>query len=249
VWGGYLNTNADTLDSTLLGTIYGLTLSTAGSSTTFAVAAGAASGMVLASTISKTTGSWSVGSTNGSLDTGTVANSTWYHVWLIQRTDTGVVDVLTSLSATAPTMPANYTIKRRIGSMKTNGSAQWTKFIQVGNRFDWTTPIEDADAAPAGTTAASLTLTVPTGVSVEANFQITLYYDSGNGNAYYSALDQDDLTASTYGMLGVNTTTNQAMAPYLIRTNTSAQIRHRYTSTTIIYVCLTTGWIDQRGQS
>jgi hypothetical protein len=59
-----------------------------------------------------------LGTAAGALDTGAIANSTWYHVWLIERVDTGVVDVLFSLSATAPTMPANYTRKRRIGSMK-----------------------------------------------------------------------------------------------------------------------------------
>lgn len=51
---------------------------------------------------------WSVGTNQGGLDTGSKANSTAYFVHVIRRSDTGVVDVLLSASATAPTMPTNY---------------------------------------------------------------------------------------------------------------------------------------------
>lgn len=64
--------------------------------------------ITLASAITKNAANaWAVGTGNGSLDTGAIANSTYYG-YLIQRSDTGVVDVLTSLSATSPTMPASY---------------------------------------------------------------------------------------------------------------------------------------------
>lgn len=79
--------------------------------------------MVLASSLTKRIdAAWAVGDNQGGLDTGAVGNFT-YHLWLIKRTDTDVVDVLFSLSATAPTMPTNYTKKRRIGSFfRTGGS-------------------------------------------------------------------------------------------------------------------------------
>src|SRR5438477_221009 len=63
--------------------------------------------MTLAASISKTTGAWAVGSGNGGLDTGAIANSTWYHVYVIERPDTSIVDVAFSLSATAPTIGGN----------------------------------------------------------------------------------------------------------------------------------------------
>jgi hypothetical protein len=121
------------------GHISGLTLSTAGASSNFSVAAGiAADGtgvdmLALASAITKTSGAWSAGSGNGALDTGSIANATWYHVHLIKRPDTGAVDVLISLSATSPTLPTNYTLSRRIGAMRSDGSAKWMKFIQDGD--------------------------------------------------------------------------------------------------------------------
>ncbi len=59
---------------------------------------------------------WVVGTNQGGLDTGSVANSTYY-IWLIQRSDTLVTDVLFSLSSTAPTMPTSYDRKRVIGSV------------------------------------------------------------------------------------------------------------------------------------
>lgn len=87
------------------------------------IAAGAAASdgatvavMTLASALTKRLdASWAVGSGNGGLDTGAVGNNVYY-VWLIQRSDTGVVDALFSLSSTSPTMPANYDRKRLIGS-------------------------------------------------------------------------------------------------------------------------------------
>jgi len=128
--------------------------------------------MTLTAAITKTTGAWAVGSGNGGLDTGTVANSTWYHVYLIERPDTSVVDVLFSTSATAPTMPTGYTKKRRIGSILTDGSAHIIAFIQVGDRFQWSTPVADVNANNPGTSAVTRTLTVPTGIIVEANLAV-----------------------------------------------------------------------------
>ena len=83
---------------------------------------------------------WAVGTNQGGLDgsesvPGTPDANTWYHLHVIKRTDTGIVDVLFSESATAPTLPTNYTKSRRVGSVLTDGSANILGFSQVGDDF------------------------------------------------------------------------------------------------------------------
>src|SRR3974390_2997573 len=136
------------------GHLWGLNLSTSGPSTSFGITLGQAVDstnadfMTLVSAYTKTTSSWAVGSGNGALDTGSIVASTWYWVFLIKRTDTGIVDILITkaVAATTPTpgLPPNYSEYRYIGSMKTNGSSQWTPFNQYGGYFFWTLGINDS---------------------------------------------------------------------------------------------------------
>lgn len=250
-WGNELNTLIDTIDAAFGFPINGLTLSAAGSTATFGIASGAASGMKLASAYTKTASAWAVGTGNGALDTGAIANTTWYSVYVIQRIDTGVVDVLTSLSATAPTMPTNYTRKRRIGSMKTDGSAQWIKFSQIGDEFLWAIPVVDANnVTPGATTATSLTLTVPTGVVVNAILDLFLTYASASSYAWISSLDQTDTNPGpgTVNVANVTVSAQQQSVAVNRRTNTSAQVRVRFSSTGCAYYVYTEGWRDRRGQ-
>lgn len=72
------------------------------------------------------------------LDTGAEAGSTWYYIWVIWNATTSTASGLLSLSATAPTMPAGYTYKALVGSVR-NGAPGGTatdfmRFWQVGNR-------------------------------------------------------------------------------------------------------------------
>jgi hypothetical protein len=233
----------------------GLTLSTAGSSATFGVADGVATDsanadvMSLASSYTKTTSAWAVGSGNGSLDTGSIANNTWYHVWLIKRTDTNVVDVLISLSATSPTMPTNYTLKRRIGSMKTNASAQWVAFTQNGDEFLWATTVLDVSIAAISTTAASVTLSVPTGVKVMALFSGLMVPTNAN-YIYFYALDRGAKTATVASgniSLALDVS-GQAGGTFSVRSNTSAQIGVVGNNPAGTYNIGTYGWMDTRGR-
>src|SRR5262245_34964660 len=190
--------------------IDGLTLSRAGTSV-FGVAVGQAASddnaqlMDLTAALTKTTAVWQAGSGNGGLDTGALPNNTWYHAFLIRRPDTGAVDALLSLSPTAPTMPANYTQKRRIGSLLTTGSAQITDFVQRGDLFLWDTPVVDANLTNPGSNAVLRTLTVPTGVVVEAYFTMVVGCLATSTIAYASSPDQPDVAAgfSTVGTVGL----------------------------------------------
>lgn len=130
--------------------IAGLTLSAAGSTATFGIAAGQATDstgaalMSLASAYTKTTSAWAVGTGNGALDVGTIENSKWHTAYLIRRTDTNVDDVLISL---APGKNATVTI-----SQASPGVVTWTNHgLQANTPVVFTT----TGALPTGLTAGT----------------------------------------------------------------------------------------------
>ncbi|EJN15681.1 hypothetical protein PMI42_00698 [Bradyrhizobium sp. YR681] len=163
--------------------IGGLTLSTAVASSTVTIAVGAATDsgnvdlMKLTSALNKHTGSWAVGHNSGGLDTGTIAVSSWYHVYLIKRPDTGVVDACitatfgTGCAAGVGNIPAAYTEKRWLGGIKTDASNNWTRFYQIGDEFIWDVPAPDVNLT-ATTPNANYALSVPPGVSVMAHVEM-----------------------------------------------------------------------------
>jgi hypothetical protein len=66
------------------------------------------------------------------LDTGTSAVSTAYFIWVIYNPTTSVAAGLFSLSATAPTMPAGYTYKKRVGWNTLDAGSNFLPVIQRG---------------------------------------------------------------------------------------------------------------------
>lgn len=213
--------------------------------------------MTLAAAISKSTSSWVVGTGNGGLDTGTIASTTWYHVFVIERTDLATTDVLFSLSATAPTMPANYTYKRRIGSILTNGSSQFVQWVQYNDYFLWLVMVQDSASTNPGTSAVTRTLgSVPTGVVVMALFapQGASGTAQSDTSILYTALTQTDSaqnnTQLTLYLQSPTAVQGEIAAPVGIWTNTSAQIRSRTAQSVsdTTWNINTIGWMDPRGQ-
>jgi hypothetical protein len=248
----------------LTGFLSGLTLSTAGSSSTFGIAAGSAVDstsalfMNLPSAFTKTTGSFSSGTGNGALDASTIANSTWYHVFLIGAPGVST-DILISLSPTSPTLPGGFTLFRRIGSMKTDSpSAHWILFTQRGNEFLWGVQTQDAaNVVPANSNAVLASLTVPSGIQVNALFIFNTGYNSTVDYWLITSPDQTDTAPTPTSGTGIFTvfvvsTTSSIWLPLNIRTNTSSQIRLRASQApgnpTSGYRLQTIGWVDTRGQ-
>lgn len=249
----------NTGDQNVRGFLGGLTLSRAGAST-LGIAAGQAvdgaqGAMMSLAAFTKTTSAWALGTGNGGLDTGTIANATWYHVWLIQRSDTLAVDVLLSVSPTAPTMPASYDRKRRIGAVLTNGSAQIVDFQQAGDVFTWDIPVADVSATAPGTSAVTRTLSVPTGVVVLPISTWKLNNVTTAGPAVLiTSLAQTDTTptaALSHFVCGNNGAGAYSQATLsTIPTNTSAQVRSRQSASgaSDVFMAVTHGWIDRRGR-
>lgn len=236
----------------LIGRKSGLTLSTAGVSSSFAAAAGVAADstgtdmMALASSLQKNTGAWTVGVNGGALDTGTIAINTWYHAFLIKRPDTGVVDVLVSLSATAPTLPTNYTLFRRIGSLRVDASSNWRKFIQFGNFFLWDAMNNDVAGVTVGTTALTPTIFTPLGVRVKALLHVGYTNATVGHGLLVTSPDVSDQapTGGNPNVGFVQVTSQVALTSLEEFTNTSSQIRARSSAASGTYYVWTYGWQD-----
>lgn len=209
-------------------------------------------------TITKDFGStWVVGSSNGGMDTGVLPTSGTIHFYEIERLDTGVVDFIGSTSATAPTLPANYTIFRRIGSWRTDASVHLIPMVQYGDRFEYITPPAlDVSVSNQGTTAVTRTLSVPIGIQVEAIMNVVFANGSAGQVALYMRnMDLTDLAPSISAtpLATLVTENNSATADYAagvvkVMTNTSGQITTRATSTGLQLSIATIGWSDQRGR-
>lgn len=195
---------------------------------------------------------WAVGTNQGGLDTGSKANSTWYHVWLIARVDTHVVDVLFSTSATAPTMPSNYTKKRRIGAIKTNSSGNIIAFVQIGDDFLWSSPPAlDVDVTNLSTSRVNYALvSVPTGIVVKVFFNVyavaaalrQLYFSNPNFTDIAPSASATPL--AQIDTLGTNLRQDN-MSQY---TDTSAQISVRSSGASTTLRIAVLGWTDPRGK-
>ena len=209
--------------------------------------------MVLASALTKRLDAlWVVGTNQGGLDAGAVANGT-YHVFVIKRPDTGVVDVIFSLSATTPdpTRIGPYTRWRRIGSVLREG-ATIIRFLQDGDYFWRETPVQDINTTNPGTAAVTRTLSTPVGVKNLALILAGGAAASGYWNGLMSSLDVADIAPSTtvLNCHGGQTGAINGMVPVTVRTNASSQIRSRISvsgaSNTLLIQTL--GWIDKRGR-
>lgn len=234
----------------------GLTMSTAGSSATMSIAAGQATDstnavvFTLAAT-SKTTSAWALGAAAGGLDTGAIANSTWYHFYTIRRPDTGVTDVVFSTNATTPTLPTNYTQFRRIGSGRTNGSAQWVRFSQSGDKFLWDVTSADLVNFTGSTAIQNLTLLVPLGVRVSALISPGgIAGAAGDSRAWIFSPDVNSAAAlagvTNYNVGGANVA--QVWGDLQVRTNTASQISYAISNANTALNINTRGWVDRRGR-
>lgn len=204
---------------------------------------------------------WVVGSNQGGLDTGIsppVEIDTWYHGWLIKRSDTGVVDVLFSKSVSTPTMPTNYDLKRRIGSVLTDGSSNIIGFQAIEEaggavKFEWDNPVADVNGVGnPGISAVTRTISVPTGIVVEAIlvFKMWELAATANSGAVYSLAISDFTLTPTNSDIRYPTGAITGDTVKRVETNTNAQVRTKQSvSNSNSRTGLSTlGWIDRRNE-
>lgn len=204
--------------------------------------------IILNTAITKRLGAaWAVGSGNGGLDTGSIANTT-YHVWLIQRSDTGVVDALFSASATAPTMPTNYDRKAYLWPILREGGAI-VPFRQLNqSRFERVTLVTDRNSATA-LSSSLITLSVPIGVRTRPILLSTIVGNSaGAQNAENligsASKGSADLSFQRITAISGISQLNASIIDGTVQTNTSGQI---YFATTIATGSLTSNILQTKG--
>lgn len=155
--------------------------------------------MVLASALTKRLDAvWAVGTNQGGLDTGS-ASDTDYYIWLINRSDTDVTDVLFSTSAISPTMPTNYNYKRLIGWFKRASSTivAFKTYETAGGGIDmrWTAPTLDISST-LSTSRRTDAIKVPLTFSTLATIRVSLIDASDNILALVCCPDETDAAPS-----------------------------------------------------
>lgn len=215
--------------------------------------------MVLESALTKKSdAAWAVGSNQGALDTGAAADADYY-IWLINRSDTNVTDILFSLSATSPTMPADYNYRRLIGWFKRASSTivafKTYELTGGGLEFLWVAPREDIRLTATLTSSRRTdALSVPLDFSTIA-FITPSYYDTvGITQARICCPDEADAAvytpngAYTTGvrngnMYSVNTELT-SFGDLRIRTDSTGKIAARMSAggTADLYVVQTNGF-------
>lgn len=207
--------------------------------------------MKLAASITKQLdAAWAVGSAAGGLNTGSKAANTWYEVILIYRQDTGVVDVMFSTTANRATLPTNYTHKRRIGWIRTDGVPGIRNFKQNGDYITLNTPINDV-AVTKTTTATAVTLTAPPNsiarfrASVDGNTTV-----NANSAVVFKEISEDTTApalATGVASLGYfDLATCAAAGHFELRVDGSSQIEHDSEVAQANLDISTYGWIDSR---
>jgi hypothetical protein len=238
------------------GALHGLTLSTGGGSTLFSTAVGQATDSTFVDTLTlssswqkNATAAFAAGNGNfGSLDTGAIATNTWYYVFIIKGSSG--VEILTSLSATAPTLPTGYnTVFRRIGAIRIIAGPVIQTFFQFGDDFLWATTAYDANNQNVTATATLITLLVPPLANVKALFHAA-YTCSAIANALYLWSPLVGSTAPNLYSLANPVVSQVCAGDFQVLVNTSGQIYAQCVSGAVtngVYIA-TYGWIDKRGR-
>jgi hypothetical protein len=196
------------------------------------------------------------GARSGMRSSSSISNTTW-HIYAI-----GGFDCPTDIFAhdgadPSAVLPNGYTAWRRIGSILRE-SAAIVAFVQRGNHFARNAVSTVISATNPGTSAVLRTLVVPVGIVVTADIFAHVGNANASNHAYCLISDPattDEVPAAGLGNVqptqAVTGFTGDGVAPLLIGTDTSAQIRTRlsYSSADVTLRISVRGWVDPRGRN
>lgn len=190
------------------------------------------------------------------LDTGLLAASTWYSVWVVS--DGVNISGVLSLSATAPSLPAGYSYKARVGWIRTDASANKYPLstLQCGNRAQYVLAGGNVSNLPILAAGAGGNISTPVYVAVAVSAfvpptasAITLSLTSGGGtpnsamaapNARYGALNSLSNPAPLVTGLGSGSNARVTVSGEFVLESSSIY----YVSDTAQGVLFVGGWVD-----
>ena len=190
--------------------------------------------------------SWAAGNNAGGLFSGAVANSTWYAVHLIRKDSDGSIDAGFDTSSTAANIPAGYTAYRRIGWVRTDGSANIRRFTQVGDSFRYHNLVTDLNKTTSFSTS-NTTLTLSAPPSTLAQIEMSIRAADGISRPIYLSVVGDSTNIMCVGRKDID---QQGHIEALIPIDSNSQIDYRFTSTSnyVSAIISTVGWFDTRGR-
>ncbi|MBX5021235.1 hypothetical protein [Rhizobium lentis] len=192
------------------------------------------------------------GSGNGGRFDSATADGTW-HIFACTNGSATVIGMSQSLNPTsAPNYPAGYTKYRRLGS-RVRMSGVLRRVVQRGDRHILYDPViqNGGSAIASTTTAATLALSgIPTGIEVDVKLLASFTSATVSSGALITSPYANDPTPGA-SLSGINVGHIQVASQYAadevrVRTNTSAQIRHRAVASGSLYLALHE-WTDDRG--
>ncbi len=195
---------------------------------------------------------WGEGDSEGMLDTGTISNGT-YHIFAIGKsTDPAAYDYLASTSPTAPTMPATWDLKRRIGSV-IRKSATLLRFTQDGDFFFHYDPVDDAQAVAYTTADLHVALTVPTGIRVRPLINIHNVNVYGSNTSWVNGDGMLTQTTNIGSIVGGGASASGSIMKFFfthLRTDLSGRLVRKASNVSNgpTYSIGTFGWVDTRGR-
>lgn len=212
-------------------------------------------------TVKQLDATWAAGSdAGGRASAVSLTINTWYHVFAVDTSgggqDFGFDTSTIAANLLTDTGGSKY---RRIGSIFTDaGSPNIIPFIQFGDDFWWTTLREDFDST-IGTSATTITLSVPLGIQVMARVRADAEGTNDTSMLFTSPSQTDSVPADNYNdsvscdIARQNTSNidNTGFRAHMtILTNTSREIRGRATAGTNNFASVKTlGYIDIRGKN
>lgn len=169
------------------------------------------------------------------------------HVFAIGKAD-GTADVLLTDRLT-PSLPSGFTVKRRIGSLITDSSANFVEFKQIDDEFRIATQADYNSAANVSNLAVALS--VPIDITVQARLSVDNRTSSASSDLVEMA--SGDFSADRHTVLrnqDVSTGGDDSGANSVTElfTDTSGQVRLWTHANLVAMRIFTFGWKDLRGK-